>query len=263
MKKKIFVILIVLSVLALLFRFGVPMLASLWENPKSGLQISSTPEADVLFDGQPVGRTPYENNDLKVRDYKITLKAGESIWQGMIPTTAGTVSILNRDLAPNIASSSGEALVLRKGKGVFLTSTPSETEIEINGKVYGKTPLLISDLAPAEYVFLLSHSGYNKRQIRVVLPPQMQLNINTDLAVTEVDLGVSSNIPKVSSETKVTVKQTPTGFLRVRNKPSTTGKELARVSAGDSLILLEEGTWDKIRTTDGIEGYVSGVYIIK
>ncbi len=264
MKKTIFIILIVLSVLALIFRFGVPLLANLWENPKSGLQISSTPEADVYIDGKEVGKTLYENKDLKVGEYQIELKAGENKWQGVIPTTPGTVSILNRDLASNIASSSGEILILKKGKGVFLTSTPLGAEIEIEGKIYGNTPLLISDLAPSEYVFILSHPGYIKRQIRAVLPPDMTLNINSDLAVAEADLGVSSNIPKVTSEIKVTVKKTPTGFLRVRDKPSTVGQELARVNPGESLILLEElGSWDKVRTSVGVEGYVSGVYVIK
>lgn len=264
MKKTIFIILIVLSVLALIFRFGVPLLANLWENSKSGLQISSVPEADVFIDGKEVGKTPYENKDLKVGEYKIELKAGENLWQGVIPTTSGTVSILNRDIAGSVASSSGEVLILKKGHGVFLTSTPLGAEVEIEGKIYGNTPLLISDLDPSEYVFLLSHPGYIKRQIRAVLPSDMILNINSDLAVAEADLGVSSNIPKVSSEIKVRVLQTPTGFLRVRDKPSTAGKELARVSPGDSLILLEElGTWDKVKTATGIEGYVSGVYVQK
>lgn len=264
MKKKIFIFLLILSVLALILRFGVPLIANFWQDQtKSGLKIISTPESDVFIDDKEMGRTPYENNDLKVGEYKIKLQARESVWQGMIPTTIGTVSILNRDLAPSIASSSGEALILKKGKGVFLTSTPTNAEVEIEGKIYGNTPLLISDLAPSEYVFLFSHPGYSKRQIKAVLPPQMQLNINTDLAVAEVDLGVNSNIPKVSSEVKVVVKQTPTGFLRVRDKPSTAGKELTRVSAGESLILLEEGTWDKVRTEGGTIGYVSGVYITK
>lgn len=264
MKKTIFIILIVLSVLALIFRFGVPLLANLWENPKSGLQISSIPEADIFIDGKAVGRTPYENKDLKVGEYKIELKAGENLWQGTVPTTPGTISILNRDISSSIASSSGEILILKRGKGVFLTSTPLGAEVEIEGKIYGNTPLLISDLAPSEYVFFLSYSGYAKRQIRAMLPEGMILNINSDLAVTEADLGVSSNIPKVTSEIKVTVKQTPTGFLRVRDKPTTAGKEVVRVFPGDSLILLEEvGSWDKVRTAVGTEGYVSGVYVAK
>lgn len=262
MKKKIFIFLIILSVLALIFRFGVPLFASFWENPKSGIKIISLPETNVSINDKEVGKTPYENNDLKVGEYKIKLKIGANLWQGMVQTSPGTVSIINREVFANIASSSGEILVLKKGKGVFITSTPLGAEVEIEGKIYGNTPLLIADLVPSEYVFSLSHSGYIKRQIRAVLPPDMILNINSDLAVTEADLGVSSNIPKVSSEIKVMVKQTPTGFLRVRDKPSTLGKEVARVFPGDSLILIEEvGSWDKVKTPTGIEGYISGIYV--
>lgn len=264
MKKTIFIILIFLSVLALIFRFGVPLLANLWESPKSGLKIISIPEAEVFLNEKEMGRTPYENNDLKAGEYQIKLKAGENLWQGIILTTPGTVSLLSREIAGSIASSSGEALVLKKGKGVFITSTPLGVRVEIEGKVYGETPLMISDLAAGEYVFLLSHPGYDKRQIKAVLPSEMMLNINSDLAVAEVDLGVSNHLPKVNTEVKLTVKQTPTGFLRVRDKPSMTGQELARVLPGESLILLEElGAWDKIRTSLGIEGYVSGMYVTK
>jgi len=264
MKKKIFIFLLFLSVLALIFRFGVPLIASIWENSKSGLQISSTPEADVFIDGKEMGRTPYENKDLKAGEYQIKLKAGENLWQGIIQTTQGTVSLLNRELRAGVASSSGEVMILKKGRGIFITSTPAGAEVETKGKVYGKTPLLISDLSSDEYVFLLSYPGYTKRQIRAVLPSGMLLTINSDLAVAEVDLGVSSNIPKITTEIKLTVKKTPTGFLRVRDKPSTAGKELARVSPGDNLILLEElGSWNKVRTKGGIEGYVSGVYVTR
>lgn len=264
MKKKIFIILIVLSVLALIFRFGIPLIANIWENSKSGLQISSIPEADVFIDGTLMGKTPYENKDLKVGEYKVELKTEENVWQGMVLTTAGTVSIINRDIAGSIASSSGEVLILKKGKGVFLASTPQGADVEIDGKNYGKTPLLIPNLNQGEYSLLFSYPGYTKRQIRIILPPLMILNMNIDLAVAQDDLGVSANIPKIITEVKLTVKQTPTGFLRVRNQPSLIGYELARVSPGDNLILLEEvGAWDKVRTTTGIEGYVSGVYVSK
>lgn len=263
MKKKIFIFLLILSALALIFRFGIPILAGFWENSKSGLKIISLPEADVFLDDKEMGRTPYENNDLKSGEYEVKLKTGENIWQGVVQTIPGTVSIVNREIASSIASSSGEILILKKGKGVFITSTPLGAKVEIGEKDYGKTPLLISDLTAGDYIFILSHPGYSKRQIRAVLPPEMILNINSDLAVAEANLGVSSNIPKISTEIKVTVKQTPTGFLRVRDKPSTLGKEVAKVFSGDSLILLEEGVWDKVRTIDGVEGYVSGIYIMK
>lgn len=264
MKKTIFIILIFLSVLALIFRFGAPLLADFWESPKSGLKIISMPEAEVFLDEKEMGSTPYENNDLKAGEYQIKLKAGENLWQGMILTTPGTVSLLSRKITGSIASSSGEALILKKGKGVFITSTPAGAKVEIEGKVYGETPLMISDLIAGEYLFLLSHPGYHERQIRAVLPSGMMLNINSDLAVAEVNLGMNNNLPKVKTEAQLTVKQTPTGFLRVRDKPSMTGQELARVFPGESLILLEElGAWDKIRTSLGVEGYVSGAYVTK
>ena len=60
------------------------------------------------------------------------------------------------------------------------------------------------------------------------------------------------------------VKNTPTGFLRVRDKPSLNGLEIGRVNPGEKLILLEElSGWVRIRMANEKEGYVSSAYISK
>ena len=61
----------------------------------------------------------------------------------------------------------------------------------------------------------------------------------------------------------VEINETPTGWLRVRESPSTVSEELAKVEPGDKFPYLEEENngWYKIEYEEGEEGWVSGVYV--
>ncbi len=87
--------------------------------------------------------------------------------------------------------------------------------------------------------------------------------LNVDLALSEADL-TQLSAPVISETPKVVVKDTPTGFLRVREKAAVTSQELAKVAPGDELVLLEElDEWVRIRLSNGTEGYVSSTYVEK
>lgn len=264
MKKTAFLLLIFLSFLALFIRFVLPSLSHiLGYQSKAGLKITSLPEASVFVNGKEVGKTPYQDENLKVEEYQVELKAGDASWQSKIKLINGTMAVINRELATSMASSSGEILTLDKGSGVIITSTPSSAEVEIDGRLVGKTPLSVSTLVSGEHTFLLSHDGYLKRNIRASLPDGLALTINVNMAISEINLGVLPT-PEIKAVTKMVVKQTPTGFLRMRDKPSVSGKEVAKLSSGDNLILIEDlSSWVKVQTDKGIEGYVSAIYIQK
>ncbi|MFH0937638.1 MAG: PEGA domain-containing protein [Candidatus Daviesbacteria bacterium] len=267
MKKAIFQILIILSLLVLAIRFGSqPLLDFLGYQPKAGLKITSVPSATVFINDHEVGSTPYQNENLKPGEYKVKLKTDSALWQNVVKINSGTLSVVNREMAASIASSSGEILTLHEGLGVTLASNPTGSQVEIDGKVAGKTPLEVTDLSVGEHTFLFSHEGYLSRSIRAALPPKMNLAIEVDLAMSEMDLSLvpSPNITSTPLESKVIISQTPTGFLRVRNKPSTSGTEVGRVKPGDSLTLEEELTgWFKIKLNDGTVGYISSQYAKK
>lgn len=264
MKKTLLWIFILISILVLLIRYSSNVAELLFGiKEKSGISILSTPnEATVLLDDTEVGKTPYEDRNLEVREYNIKLEKEEASWQGKVKLTAQTLTIVNRDLAKDQASSSGEILTLDKGRGVTVVSNPSGAEVEIDGKVFGKTPLNIN-ITSGEHIVNLSHPNYLKRSIKVTLPNNFNLTVSADLALSEADL-TTVVAPVITQTPEVVVKQTPTGFLRVRDKGSLLGKEIAQVKPGDALILLEElPGWDRVRLSDGTEGYVSSTYVEK
>lgn len=264
MKKAVLWILVLLSLVVLLIRYSSKLgEVVLGIKQKSGLSVFSTPtEATVFLDNQEVGKTPYDDKNLEAKEYNVKLEKEEASWQGKVKLTAGTVTIINRDLATDIASSSGEILTLERGRGITLISNPSDAEVEIDGKIYGKTPISIN-LDAGDHTIVISHANYLKRSIRANLPNNFNLTISVDLSLSEADLTTVA-APVITQTPQVVVKETPTGFLRVRDKASLSGKEIAQVKPGDSLILLEElALWDRVRLSDGTEGFVSSSYVEK
>ena len=264
MKKIIVWTLVLLSVTVLLVRYisKVEELV-LGIKQKSGISVFSTPDtATVFLDGKEVGKTPFEDKNLDVRQYKIKINKDGNSWEGNISLTSQTMSIINRDLAKDQASSSGEILTLDRGRGVTVISNPTDAEVEIDGKASGKTPISIN-LASGEHTILVSHSNYLKRSIKANLPDKFNLTISVDLALSEADL-TNVSAPVITQTAHVTVKQTPTGFLRVRDKASLSGKEIGQVKIGETLILLEEQDgWDRVRLSNNTEGFVSSTYVQK
>lgn len=61
----------------------------------------------------------------------------------------------------------------------------------------------------------------------------------------------------------VQIKDTPTGFLNVRQTASLFGTLVATVYPGEKYLLLEsQNDWHKIRMNDGLEGWVNGDYLL-
>lgn len=264
MKKFIIWFLVLISLVALLLRFSKDWTQIFFGREQtSGISILSLPsEASVFLDNEEVGKTPYTNKNLDEGNYVVKIDKDGTKWEGKVKLTSGTISVINRDLASDSASSAGEVLILEKGKGLTVVSNPTDSDVEIDGKSYGKTPITV-DIEVGEHTILLSHTNFLKRSIRADLPNGFNLTIAADLALSEADLS-SINTTVITQTPGVLVKNTPTGFLRVRDKPNLNGKEIARVTPGETLILLEEmGSWDRIRLSNGEEGYVSSSYVEK
>lgn len=264
MKKTITLLIVLIIIIVLTIRFvSVELKQFFGVSMKSGVSITTIPEGAVVFlDGNEVGKTPYDNKDLEVKEYKVKLEKDNSVWEGKVKLITGTITLINRELSSDIVSSAGDVLYLEKGKGINVISNPSGSDVEVDSKIYGKTPIGI-DLLPGEHTILVTHPNYLKRSIKVTLPLEYSLTIATDLGLSEADLAIVS-APLVSVTPIVIVKKTPTGFLRVRDKPSLLGKEVSRVNPGDELVLLEEvGGWDRVKLKDKTEGYVSVTYVEK
>ncbi|KKQ67006.1 MAG: PEGA domain protein [Candidatus Daviesbacteria bacterium GW2011_GWA2_38_24] len=268
MRKTLFLTLVFISVILIALRFFSKPLNSYFNfQPRSGIRVESNTKAKVFINKQEVGETPFQKEDLKTGEHMVELKADKYTWQGYVRTNPGTLTIVNRELSENTTQSTGEVISLEKGNGkgngLLILSNPSEADVEIDGKIVGKTPLSVDDPSPGEHQFMVSKNGFLKRSIRSVLTDGFKLVMSVDLSLSELDLTKLQTSP-IESTQYVLIKPTPTGFLRVRSEPSISGNEIGRVLPGEKLVLLEDlNTWKKIKLTDGREGYVSSQYVEK
>ena len=266
MKKLIVIFLLLISLAVLMLRISnLPIAKFMGISQKAGIRVISQPEnADIFLDGVSIGETPYRDDNLEPKIYILEIKHQNGNWEGRVKLNSQTLTVVSRDLTKNGILGAGEILTLEKGSGVSIDSIPQKSDVEIDGKKVGKTPgtFLIES---GEHLFVLGKSGFLKRSIRATIPSNYRLIISTDLSPQSLDLAIaplSSDSALVTST--VIVAQTPTGFLRVRDKPSLAGREIARVSSGEELVLLEELTsWVKVRLKDGKEGYASNQYLQK
>lgn len=265
MKKTILFALFFISLSIIISRVAIkPVSELLGYKVKSGVKITSLPGGTVFINDKEVGKTPFQDENLSPGNYSVKITGSNELWQGDVLLTKGTVTVINRELAESIASASGEVLTLTPGSGMVVTSSPNGADLEIDGQSYGRTPLSINAIKPGEHVFILTHDNYLKRSIRALLPEKLSLHLDVDLAITEADLSSQQSPSPIVQIAKVTVVSTPTGFLRVRDRPSLQGLEVAKVYTGDKLTLIEDLTsWIKVRLDSGIEGYVSSSYIQK
>lgn len=264
MKKTIIWILVFISLIALLVRFS-GKIAELVLNikPKSGISVMSEPlDATVYIDNTEVGKTPYENQNLEPKEYLVRLEKDGMSWQGRVKLKEQTLTLVNRELSKDQTFGAGEILSLERGKGLTVVSSPADAEVEVDEKLYGQTPLSIN-ITSGEHTISISHPNYLKRNIRAIIPSDFNLIVSVDLSLSEADLTTIST-PVIKTTPELKVLDTPTGFLRVRDKASTSGKEVGRVNPGDILVMLEElPSWYRVRLSDGKEGFVSSTYVEK
>ena len=270
MRKVLIIILIFLSVISITLQLGSGYLKGiLGRGLKAGIRVESNVPAKVLLNNQDVGTVPFQDDNLKPGDYVVSLKADEAtdsakvFWEGYAKLNDGSLTIVIRDIADAKEASAGEIISLEPGRGVTITSSPSNAEVFIDGKLSGRTPLSVPDLSEGEHQFIVSRENFLKRSIRSKVIDGLDLIISVDLAITEPDLTKLPQEP-TSSTQEIVIKNTPTGFLRVRESSSLNAKEIGQVKPKEIYLLLEETPgWVRIRLKDGKEGWVSSSYIQK
>jgi uncharacterized protein YgiM (DUF1202 family) len=150
-------------------------------------------------------------------------------------------------------------------------SIPENAQVSVDGLPQGFAPYKTSDISPAQHQITVKALGYTDRVMTVKTQVSFRLSLFAKLAKTSTVEPTPTPVPV--AKTYVQVLSTPTGFLRVRSGPGTTGSEIARIKPGSQYLFLDEDVatgWVKIQyeapapgLPNGIEGWVSGQYVKK
>jgi hypothetical protein len=282
-----------------IFLLGIVLKTTVFNKKNNGaISISSTPRAIVFIDGSQVGTTPYLNDKLQVGEHTVRLvpeatNDNLSPWEGKVVLNPNVLTVVNRNLSSSPQASSGETIWLEKiaskdKSSITVISSPDQAVVRIDGEPKGFSPITIDDLSPGGYQVVVASTGYEERTISAKTVAGYRLIINVQLAkkiegieeattsgekveTTPTPTAKNTPTPKISplptitppSKPYIKIKETPTGWLRVRAEPSASSEELTKVKPGEMFPYLgeEKNGWYKIEYEDDKEGWVSGVYV--
>lgn len=255
---------------------------------KAALQITTAPQATVFINGQHVGQTPYDTNDLKAGDITVKLvpegQSGVS-WESKITLTPKVVTVINRRFGPTADQSAGEVFTLeplskKDATALAVIATPSNSILTVDGEPRGFTPVSLDAITAGQHSLTVSSPGFTDNSFSTNIPSGYKLIANIQLAripaqeetVVPSPSPVASpsaspaTTPAVASASAsakappyVEILANPIGFLRVRANPSTGAAELARAYPGQRLPYKNEESngWYKIEYAASSTGWVS------
>jgi len=246
------------------------LLVKLTPRKKAALKIDAAPGATVFINGKEVGKTPYEDEKIKPGDVDIRL-VPEGIkalpWERRLTLNSNTRVIMRKRFAENQDEEASQILYLEKTgdkdkAGLVLTSIPEGVSVSVDGQMRGFSTLNLEDIGSGEHKITLNLPGYGGEEIIARTLVGYRLVVEVKLAKGAEE--VADEEEEETALPQVLIKDTPTGWLRVRMEPSTSASEAAKVNPGEKyLFLKEESGWYKIEYEEGEEGWISGQYAEK
>lgn len=298
MKRKLAFLLALLGILALVF--GLIKFIGGRSSREGELRVDSVPTASIFLDSKHLGRTPFREK-VPVGEYTIKIVPESTIeqlasWEGKITVGHNLLTYVNSNLSQSELTSAVDVLWLEKISSkkseLAVTTNPDGATVLIDDETKGTTPLTISDLSPEDHSLSITSPGFASRSLKIKTTAGYKLIAALKLALSPSskpsEEATSSPTPtpsgKLTPTVKATptkaatssattpdpakpfviVKETPTGFLRVRSEPSTAASESARVNPGEKYHLFDEQSgWYEIAYDGTNKGWISGTYAEK
>ncbi len=266
-------------------------LPSLTSSQKSGLQVTSNPQATVLLDGQSLGITPIQEEGIKSGTYTIKLVPSDNSlqpWETQITLVPGVLTVIDRKLAASLDQSHGYSLSFEKLQSsdqsrLAVTTIPDSVTVTVDGNPQGFTPVSLDTLTEGEHTILLTSPGFEDKTIRartvagysLTISAQLAkkgspdlLGLNTEaspsafLATPSADLSpsppsTSSGIAKPYIEINSSY-----GWANIRPEPNTNNTAFSRANNGERFSYLNQSTngYYKIQYSPTQIGWVSSQY---
>lgn len=274
---------ILIPILFVIFAVGIFLVVSYLLNRTTGkgaLQVTAEPKSKVYLNGKLIGETPLCKCEypqlLDVGNYTVKLvpnQEGLNPFEQKITISPSVLTVVDRSFGKG-ALSEGSLIGLNKitdknDAQILITSIPNYVQVFLDNNVVGSTPILLKSQTESDHEIKLSKQGYKDKIIRIRALKGYRLEAMVYLAIGSDEAALPSSSPSATptpaiTVTKVTILNTPTGFLRVRESNSLGAKEIGQVNPGDSFDLLDESTgWYQIKLTDGTEGWISSQYATK
>lgn len=273
----------------------------LLKRPTAGLKVETTPPSLVFIDNVEVGLSPIDKllvpGEVMVKIIPNSDSGNLSVYQTKVRITPKTYTVIKRDFGSNDDESQGEIISLlpqsdNKAGLSIVTSGPESASVVIDGLPQGLTPLSLPSISPGPHQIRVTAPGFSPRNITAQALSGYRLTINVKLSsvstpqtVPTPTLSIITPSPATPSATPrvsatpgptsksaslirpyVMIKDTPTGYLRVRSSPTTGAVEVGRINPGESYKLLQsQSNWYQIQVNLSAtsSGWISSEYATK
>lgn len=264
------------------------------EKSESGtvLSIISQPsDAAIFIDNTEVGKTPYSTNTLSKGDYDLRVELpGYETQTARIKIEKGYNLNVSADLYPipvpsKIAAFEGSQnlfnihstnpitfsdtqtwvkaiLYWNKTRGLDVNNTGLNKEYIFNyfldylGTVFDDQGNKVTDIKTFKNPDKLKRGAYLSK---IIDGEGLTTEAKQALQALQADGSTGGTI---AAGSKVKIKPTETGWLRVREQPSISGTEVSKVTVGMEFELLEkQEKWVKIKVSETTSGWVSADYV--
>ena len=270
--------------------------------PKEGeLRVESTPVVSVFLDNKHLGRSPLKEK-VTAGEYTLRLVPESTTgdiapWQGKITVGPNLLTYANAILSESELSSAVDMLWLEKSVAkkpeLSVVTNPDGASVVIDDTTKGITPLTIQDLEAGEHNLTIASPGFLTRTMKVKLTAGFKLIASLKLALSTATPVIPESTASASTTTTtitpsptpkagasktatasattadpakpfVLIKDTPTGFLRVRTDAASSASEAGRVNPGQKFHLYDEKNgWYEIAYDGTSKGWISGQYATK
>lgn len=235
---------------------------------KSGVEIVSSPIAKVYLNGIESGTTPYKNNTLKPGEIEIKLDDGKgNFWERRVKLENNVTSVINWNIEEN--KEGGYILSMEKtgnnSSSILVNSNPNGAMVYVDGELKTNTPSKISELGDGDKKLSISYPGYKSINLIVKVVSGYQLIVDAKLEKeirNETTYSISST-PTRPLGPIIKIKETETGWLRVRDVSNNGGIEIGKVKPGEEYSVISEiSGWYQIQF-NGKNGWISSKYAEK
>lgn len=236
---------------------------------QAGLLIETSPQAQVFLDEDLVGVTPVEVNrqpgEVVIKLVPVADDGPLAPYETKVTLTGGIRTVVRRNFAATDEKSSGELISFERIGGrvtsLAVVSSPDSAEIFLDGVSQGFAPVRVDSVSVGKHTVIARAEGYSEHTVEMQAAQGFKLTLLVKLASTEEVVQ-----PEEELQVLVEILETPTGFLRVREEPTTSATESGRVTPGQEYLFVEENedkTWYKIEYEEGKTGWVSAQYAEK
>lgn len=257
---------------------------------KGALQVTANPQSKVYLDGKLIGQTPLckcEANDMITSgEYTVRLVPSDvqfDQFEEKIRIENSVLTVVDRKFGKG-GSSEGSIIALtplpnKEAIELSVVSFPDSAEVLLDNAPSGLAPVrLTNNITESDHTLRLKKTGYREKSVRIRTPKGYLLSATIYLSIDESAISPSGSptpsvkptgvsvtpTPSKKVAQKVTILDTPNGFLRVRGSASLNAAEITRVESGQTFDLLEETTgWYKIQVDADTEGWVSSQFAEK